>query len=128
MPQMTDSARKSDHPRRVTRSSPWTACNLGCRAGEPGSRGPEEPQDRVGDRARCFPLREMADPIEHDALVARAEEALLSLRGGRIVARIAAAVDDQGRDPDVRVPREPRFQRRTGRVLLRKSPADAIGV
>src|SRR5438552_11831689 len=71
---------------------------------------PQEPHDGVSDRCGCLPLREMTDAIEHDTLVTRAEEALFALGGGGVVARIAAAVDDQGRNVDGLVPRKLRFQ------------------
>src|SRR6202022_3741860 len=88
----------------------------------------QESYDGVSDCCGCLALREMTDAIEHDALVPRAEEALLPLGSGGVVARIAAAVDDQGRNADGRVPRKLRFQIGVSGILRRQPPPDAVGV
>src|SRR5207253_11239064 len=80
----------------------------------------QESHDGVGDGCGRLPLREMADAIEDGALVPRGEEALLPLRSGWVVARIAAAVDDQRRDADGRVPRKLGLGGGVGRIGRRQ--------
>src|SRR5713101_7399654 len=70
----------------------------------------------------------MADAIEDGALVTRAEEALLALRSGGIVAGVAATVDDQRWHADARVPRKLRLRGGVRGVGRRQPPPDPVGV
>src|SRR5437899_12008841 len=88
----------------------------------------QESQYRVSHRRGRLPLREMADAIEHRALVARGEEALLAFRSGGVVARVAAAMDDQRRNADVRVARKLRLESGVSRIRRRQPPPYTVGM